>query len=110
MDRRKFLLQSSLVTAGAMLPLGKIFAAKPGNFNTLRRNVGFYTEQGGTIGWLASKDALVMVDSEFPDQAKHCLAGLQEKTSHPMDLLINTHHHGDHTGGNPVIKPVANKT
>lgn len=92
-----------------MLPLKKLFAfnAKAAAFNDLRRNVGFFTDRGGTIGWLASDDALVVVDSQYPQTAKVCLEGLQKKTSHGMDLLINTHHHGDHTNGNPVFKPVA---
>jgi glyoxylase-like metal-dependent hydrolase (beta-lactamase superfamily II) len=110
MDRRQFLIQSCVVTAGAMLPLKKIFATKSGTFNTLRRNVGYFTERGGTIGWLACKDGLVVVDSQYPETAQHCLEGLQEKTSHPMDLLLNTHHHGDHTAGNPVFKLVAKKS
>jgi glyoxylase-like metal-dependent hydrolase (beta-lactamase superfamily II) len=35
------------------------------------------------------------------------LDGLKEKTDHVMDYLINTHHHGDHTAGNPVFKGFA---
>jgi glyoxylase-like metal-dependent hydrolase (beta-lactamase superfamily II) len=31
---------------------------------------------------------------------------LKQKAPKGIDLLINTHHHGDHTGGNPVFKPV----
>lgn len=107
MDRRQFLLQSSVLAAGALLPYKKLFAAQPGNFANLRRNVGYFTERGGTIGWLAADDGLVVVDSQYPQTAKNCLAGLQERTSHPMDLLINTHHHGDHTGGNSVFESVA---
>lgn len=107
MDRRQFLLQSSLFAAGTMLPFKKLLSAKPGNFTTLRRNVGYFTERGGTIGWMAAKDGLVVVDSQYPESAKNCLLGLQERTSHPMNLLINTHHHGDHTNGNPVFEPVA---
>jgi glyoxylase-like metal-dependent hydrolase (beta-lactamase superfamily II) len=110
MDRRQFIVQSSLATAGAMLPLKKLFAAKPGNFNMLRRNVGYFTERGGTIGWLASKNGLAVVDSQYPQTAQHCLDGLKEKTSHPMDLMLNTHHHGDHTAGNAVFKSAAKKS
>ncbi len=109
MDRRQFLIHSSLVTAGTLLPFKKLFASKPANFSMLRRNVGYFTERGGTIGWLAAKDGLVVVDSQYPETAKNCLEGLHQKTSHAMDLLINTHHHGDHTNGNPVFEPVAGK-
>ena len=110
MDRRQFLISSSLAATATLLPLKKLFAyKKAGEFTSLRRNVGYFTDRGGTIGWLASDDALVVIDSQYPQTAKGCLEGLQEKTSHAMDLLINTHHHGDHTNGNPVFDGVAKK-
>ncbi|HEX6981574.1 MAG TPA: MBL fold metallo-hydrolase [Balneolaceae bacterium] len=109
MNRRQFLIRSSLLAAGTALPFKSLFARTAGKFVLLRRNVGYFTEQGGTIGWLASPDAMVIVDSQFPESAKQCLNGLRDKTSHPLDLLINTHHHNDHTSGNPVFKGVAEK-
>jgi len=109
MDRRQFLFRSSLLAAGAALPFKSLFANSQGGFNTLRRNVGYFTERGGTIGWLASSDAMAVIDSQYPETAKNCLNGLRDKTDHPLNLLINTHHHGDHTGGNPTFKGVAEK-
>ena len=74
-------------------------------FTPIRRNVGFYMGRGGTIGYLIDKGAVVVVDSQFPDSAKPCLDGLNERSNNRgVDLLINTHHHGDHTGGNVVFK------
>lgn len=107
MKRSEFLLNSTLLAASAFLPLKELSKLWQSPFTPLRRNVGYFTGSGGSIGWLANKDALVAVDSQFPDSAKTCLEGLQEMTKHPMDLLINTHHHGDHTAGNPVFKQVA---
>jgi glyoxylase-like metal-dependent hydrolase (beta-lactamase superfamily II) len=79
-------------------------------FTDIRRNVGFFTGRGGTIGYLINSGGVVVVDSQFPDAAKLCLAGLNERSKNrPVDLLINTHHHGDHTGGNIVFKGVAKK-
>ncbi|HLR25765.1 MAG TPA: MBL fold metallo-hydrolase [Fodinibius sp.] len=109
MDRRQFLFQSSMLAAGTLLPFTHNSAIDPGTFTTLRRNVGYFTERGGTIGYLAAADGLAIVDSQVPETAKHCLNGLRDKTMHPLDLLINTHHHGDHTSGNPVFKGVAQK-
>lgn len=110
MDRRQFLISSSLAATASLLPLKKLFAYKSaGSFISLRRNVGYFTDRGGTIGWLASKDGLVVIDSQYEQTAKGCLEGLQKKTDHAMDLLINTHHHGDHTSGNPVFQGVAKK-
>ncbi len=110
MDRKEFLLKSSILAAGAFIPFKKWMPVKKGNFQLLRRNVGIFTEQGGTIGWLASDDAMVIVDSQFPPFAKLCLDGLNQRTSHALDLLINTHHHADHTAGNSVLKPKAEQS
>ncbi|WP_138431553.1 MBL fold metallo-hydrolase [Fodinibius saliphilus] len=109
MDRRQFLVRSSLFAAGAALPFKSLFAEAKGTFTPLRRNVGCFTERGGTIGWLASKNGMVIIDTQYPKSAKKCLNGLQDRTEHPLDLLINTHHHGDHTSGNSVFEGVAEK-
>lgn len=109
MDRRQFLIQSSLLAAGTALPFKSLWGQNKGTFTTLRRNVGYFTERGGTIGWLASPNAMAVVDSQYPKTAKNCLNGLRDKTDQPLNLLLNTHHHGDHTGGNPIFKGVTDK-
>jgi cyclase len=61
--------------------------------------------QGGTIGYLMAPGATVVVDSQFPAPAAAFLNGIREKNgSLPVDFLINTHHHGDHSGGNISFK------
>tara|TARA_R110000868_G_scaffold235273_8_gene489104 strand:+ start:8930 stop:9838 length:909 start_codon:yes stop_codon:yes gene_type:complete len=105
MNRKNFLLNTALATVGTFLPfnaLSKAFFRR--DFSTIRRNVGVFTERGGTIGWLINDNALVAVDSQFPDSATNCISGLKERTSRKMDYLINTHHHGDHTAGNSAFK------
>jgi len=109
MNRRQFLFRSSLLAAGAALPFKSLFANNQGGFTTLRRNVGYFTERGGTIGWLASPNAMAVIDSQYPETAKNCLNGLRDKTDQPLSLLVNTHHHGDHTGGNLTFKEVTGK-
>ena len=76
-------------------------------FTPIRRNIGFFTARGGTIGYLVNAGGIVVVDSQYPDAAKAFVDGLGAETGkRPIDALINTHHHADHTGGNPVFKPV----
>jgi glyoxylase-like metal-dependent hydrolase (beta-lactamase superfamily II) len=65
--------------------------------------VGLFTERGGTIGWFMNDDALLVVDTQYPETAGHCHTGLQERSEQSLDLVVNTHHHGDHTGGNGVF-------
>jgi glyoxylase-like metal-dependent hydrolase (beta-lactamase superfamily II) len=75
-------------------------------FKEIRRNTGYWTARGGTIGWLINPTGVVAVDSQFPDTAALCVEQLL-KTSGQAEIaaLINSHHHGDHTGGNPVFRP-----
>jgi cyclase len=125
MNRRTFLARSSLFATAGLLtrPLpaqtpppsaAPVTATKaPGGaaaiteFRPLRRGVGVFTGRGGTIGWLANKDALAVIDTQFPDTAAVCLAGLPGREGRLLDVVINTHHHGDHVGGNAVFKPAA---
>jgi len=108
--RRTFLTTSSATLAWAALRptlgLAQEFAT---SFVDLRGGVGIFNGRGGTIGWYVAPEAVVVVDSQFPDSAKICLSGLQSRTSRTIDLLVNSHHHGDHTAGNIVFRPVAQK-
>jgi len=89
--------------ASSVLSEGLFSGGLPDGFTALRRGVGTFRAQGGTIGWLIRDGALVVVDTQSPKTAPDCWAGLQERTSEALDMVINTHHHGDHTGGNGVF-------
>jgi glyoxylase-like metal-dependent hydrolase (beta-lactamase superfamily II) len=105
-SRREFLYFSSaslVVPRHALLAQTRA-APPPTGFETIRRNVGIFTGRGGTIGWLSNKDGLIVIDSQYPDTAKICMDGLKERAKRGVDLLFNTHHHTDHTGGNSVFK------
>ena len=109
--RREFLYVSSTV---AFLPASRLIAQTPAappqtSFEAIRRNVGIFNGSGGTIGWLSNKDALIVVDSQYPNTAKICLEGLKQRSARNVDILFNTHHHGDHTGGNGVFQPEVKK-
>ena len=69
-------------------------------FEELRRGVGMFIGQGGTIGYLVNGDGAVAVDSQFMDTAEICVGGLKQRAPKGIAMLLNTHHHGDHTGGN----------
>jgi cyclase len=112
-SRREFLHSSSFAIAGAalwQLPLLGQAAQQPPpavtKFEDLRRNVGIFTARGGTIGWFAVPDGALAIDSQYADTAQACIDGLKPKSPKGIDMLINTHHHGDHTGGNIVFRPV----
>lgn len=122
MNRRDFLVRSSLLVSAGLWPRARSFSAETvvapaapkappsppvTEFRPLRRGVGLFTGRGGAIGWLVNRDALAVVDTQFPDTAALCLAGLPGRDARRIDVVINTHHHGDHTSGNAVFKAVA---
>lgn len=127
MNRRDFLLRSGAAVSLSLLAKGRLSAQTPSTgpgpapaapvappawtpeFRPLRRNVGLFTGRGGTIGWLVNADATVAVDTQFPDTAAVFLKDLPGRNGRTLDAVINTHHHGDHTGGNAVFRP-ATKT
>jgi len=111
MQRRKFITNSLLSASALTLTGNKSFAAWMAlpsfKFKPLRNNVGIFAEQGGTIAWLVNKEGIAVVDAEFPAPAEHVIAELKKQSDKPFEWLINTHHHGDHTGGNISFKGIA---
>ena len=111
-SRREFLATSTLAAIAAALGGSRNGYALPQQqqppqpvWTPIRRNVGFFTMSGGTIGYLTAPGATVVVDSQFAPQATAFLNGIKEKgATIPVDFLINTHHHGDHSGGNISFK------
>jgi cyclase len=69
---------------------------------TTKISNNFYTleGQGGTIGVLAGTDGVLMVDSQFAPLTEKIVAAIKQITPSSIRVLINTHLHGDHTGGN----------
>ncbi|MFO0983594.1 MAG: MBL fold metallo-hydrolase [Planctomycetota bacterium] len=55
---------------------------------------------GGNIGASIGEDGILIVDSEFAELAPKIAAALKQIGDEPLRFLINTHWHGDHTGGN----------
>ena len=113
LSRRQFVARSAVAAAALpfVSPLAQAgaFGQPPprrAEFTAIRRGVGAFTERGGTIGYLRSDTALVAVDTQFPDSARTFLDGLRDD-GRGLDVLVNTHHHGDHTAGNAVLAPLA---
>jgi cyclase len=61
------------------------------------------TGAGGNIGVSTGEDGIVIIDDQFAPLApkiKEALKGISDK---PIRFILNTHYHGDHTGGNEVF-------
>lgn len=111
MQRRNF-IKKTAITAGLIgISTKEMLAAflqQPAyKITMLRNDVGIFTEKGGTIAFYISKNGIAVIDAQFPDTSKHLIDELKKLQDKPIDFLINTHHHGDHTGGNISFKGIA---
>ena len=108
MQRRKFLKNTGF-TLGALAFLNTDslanFLADPAyQIKMLTPQIGIFIEKGGTILFMLNKKGTVIVDSQFMDTIPHLIDEVKKKSDKPFELLINTHHHGDHTSGNIAFK------
>src|SRR5262249_24077611 len=56
--------------------------------------------RGGRAAALVGPEGVLIVDAQFPDVTDKIVAALKQLTPSPLRLLVNTHVHADHTGGN----------
>ena len=114
MDRRSFLALSAATLAGAALPAARA-AAFPArrwagdlyfSWQELREGVHAAVDlsMGGNVLVLTSGETALLVDTKFPAFGV-ALAREGAGFGAPVMTVINTHHHGDHTGGNAVLHP-----
>lgn len=81
--------------------------AQRGNFDDVEYEVtdlghGIYmlVGSGGNIGLSIGEDGAFLIDDQFAPLTPKLLAAIGELTDAPVKYVINTHWHGDHTGGN----------
>ena len=55
---------------------------------------------GGNVGVRVTSEGVILIDDKFPQNFSEIQERVQEVTSQPVTYVLNTHHHGDHSGGN----------
>lgn len=101
-------LSLSAIGVTAQAPAGQKPAAAPAqdfskiDIKTTKLAGNFYTlvGAGGTIGALVGPDGVFMVDAQFAPLTDKIVAAIRQISDRPIRFLVNTHQHGDHTGGN----------
>jgi cyclase len=63
--------------------------------------------RGGNIGFFVGPDAVLVIDSQFKDLAPGIVEQIKKVSDKPIKFLLNTHHHGDHVGGNEIFRQFA---
>ncbi len=98
------------VVATIMVLSGPVFAQPPPDFSKveikttdLGDNIYMLEGQGGNITVAVGKDGIIMVDGQYAPLHDKIKAAIEAISNKPIKYLINTHFHGDHTGGNELF-------
>jgi len=58
---------------------------------------------GGNVAVYVTDDGVILVDDKFERDAADIMAKVKSLTDKPLKYVLNTHQHGDHTGGNQKL-------
>ena len=96
-----------MMTILCVLIAGPIFLTPSGQSKEVKiaatpvaEHVYMITGQGGNIGLLIGKDGTFLIDDQFAPLTEKIIATIKSVGGEFPKFLINTHYHGDHTGGN----------
>ncbi len=70
-------------------------------------NIYMLQGRGGNIGVCTGKDGVLMIDDKFANLAEQIKSAVASVHSGDIKYLINTHYHGDHTGGNEYFGKIS---
>src|SRR5215475_10616690 len=91
-----FLMAATAIAQNAQTDYSKV------EIKTTKLSDKFYTleGQGGTIGILTGPDGVFMVDTQFAPLSDKIAAAVKKVSNGSIRFIVDTHVHGDHTGGN----------
>ena len=108
MSRKRFFSWLSLpvgliVACAATAQQTTDFSAVQIKVHKVAGNIYYLEGSGGNVGVSVGDDGVVMIDDQFAPLTDKLLAAIRTVSKQPVRFLINTHIHGDHTGGNENI-------
>jgi glyoxylase-like metal-dependent hydrolase (beta-lactamase superfamily II) len=95
------------LSAGFCFAQGQDFSKVQIKVSKVAGNVYMLEGAGGNIGASVGDDGIVIVDDQFAPLAGKIQQALKGITDKPVRFIINTHYHGDHTGGNEFFQKQA---
>ena len=104
MNRAKWIRLAALLLAVG--GISRALTQQPPSDLTLEKVAGdlhVIVGSGGNVAVLTTEEGVVLVDDKFAPNVPQILAKVKSLSDKPIKYILNTHHHGDHTGGNQVL-------
>ena len=83
-------------------------AKQPPAQNLIKVTDDLYMIDGGSnVVFYVTDEGVIVIDDKFDRDFDSIMAKIRSVTAQPVKYVLNTHHHGDHTGSNPRFLPAA---
>ncbi|MFM1896450.1 MAG: hypothetical protein RLZZ385_1524 [Pseudomonadota bacterium] len=90
-----------ILVAGLSLGLAANACAQaPLTISEVKQGLYVIMGSGGNVGLRVTSEGAVLIDDKFPQNFDEIQSLVASVTDQPVKYVINTHHHGDHTGSN----------
>ena len=93
----------ALAGGGLYLALTQQPPAQPLTVEKLADDLHVIVGSGGNVAVLKTDEGTVLVDDKFDRNVPEILEKVKAISDKPVRYIMNTHHHGDHTGGNTTL-------
>ncbi len=100
-------IKMNKIISGVMLALSFVTTSYAQDFSEVvisaqkaNGDVYMLSGAGGNIGVLATEQGLLLVDDQFKPLAEKIEMAMKDISEQSLKYIVNTHHHGDHTGSN----------
>ena len=95
----------SMIVAAAALAVSAVIVTtgqQPETLSLTEVKDGLYmiNGTGGNVGVRVTSEGVILIDDKFPRNFETIQTHVREVTDLPVKYVVNTHHHGDHSGGN----------
>jgi cyclase len=101
--KRLFAFAAAMFVTAALSAQQQDFSKVEIKVQKVQGSVYMLTGAGGNIGVSVGDDGIVIVDDQFAPLAPKIKEALKSISTKPIKFIINTHYHGDHTGGNEIF-------
>ncbi len=100
-------MNSKIISVLCVLITGFMSLAVAGQYDEVKimaipvtEQIYMITGKGGNIGLFIGEDGTFLIDDQFAPLTEKIIAAIKSVGGDYPNFLINTHYHGDHTGGN----------
>jgi cyclase len=77
------------------------------NLQKIKDDLYMIEGDGGNVAVYLTNDGVILIDDKFERDFNDIMAKVKSVTDKPVKYVLNTHQHGDHTGSNEKLLPIA---